>query len=70
MARACWPAFDACLFCLGVTSVGLAEAACRRVTYDLTLAAARSMVTEHWTGIEPVTTIHGIGALPRTLHLL
>jgi len=39
-----WPEFDACLFCLGVTSVGLAEAAYRRLTYDLTLAAARSMV--------------------------
>ena len=25
---------------------------------------------EHWTGMEPVTTIHDIGALPRTLHLL
>ena len=25
---------------------------------------------EHWTGMEPVTTIHDIGALPRTLRLL
>jgi len=39
-----WPEFDACLFCLGVTSVGLTEAVYRRLTYDLTLAAARSMV--------------------------
>lgn len=38
-----WPGFDACLFCLGVTSVGLSEAAYRHLTYDLTLAAARSM---------------------------
>ena len=38
-----WPAFDGCLFCLGVTSVGMAEAPYRRITYDLTLAAAGSM---------------------------
>jgi len=39
-----WREFDACLFCLGVTSVGMDEAAYRRITFDLTLAAARSMV--------------------------
>jgi uncharacterized protein YbjT (DUF2867 family) len=39
-----WAEFDACLFCLGVTSVGMDEAAYRRITFDLTLAAARSMV--------------------------
>ena len=38
-----WPEFDACLFCLGVTSVGMDEASYRRVTFDLTLAAARSI---------------------------
>jgi uncharacterized protein YbjT (DUF2867 family) len=38
-----WAGFDACLFCLGVTSVGMDEAAYRRITFDLTLAAARSM---------------------------
>jgi uncharacterized protein YbjT (DUF2867 family) len=38
-----WPEFDACLFCLGVTSVGMDEPAYRRITLDLTLAAARSM---------------------------
>lgn len=32
--------FDACFFCLGVTSVGMNEADYTRVTYDLTLAAA------------------------------
>jgi len=35
---------DACLFCLGVTSVGLSEAEYSRLTYDLTLAAARALV--------------------------
>jgi uncharacterized protein YbjT (DUF2867 family) len=34
---------DACLFCLGVSSVGMSEADYRRVTYDYTLAAARTI---------------------------
>jgi uncharacterized protein YbjT (DUF2867 family) len=33
--------FDACFFCLGVSSIGMDEAAYSRITYDLTLAAAR-----------------------------
>ncbi len=32
--------YNACFFCLGVSSVGMKEADYRRVTYDLTLAAA------------------------------
>lgn len=32
---------DACFFCLGVTSAGMSEPDYARVTYDLTLAAAR-----------------------------
>jgi uncharacterized protein YbjT (DUF2867 family) len=36
--------YDACFFCLGVSSVGMSEAEYRRVTYDLTLAAARVLV--------------------------
>jgi uncharacterized protein YbjT (DUF2867 family) len=36
---------DACFFCLGVSSVGKAEAQYTRLTYDLTLAAARAMVS-------------------------
>jgi uncharacterized protein YbjT (DUF2867 family) len=35
---------DACFFCLGVSSAGLSEDAYRRITYDLTLAAARTLV--------------------------
>jgi uncharacterized protein YbjT (DUF2867 family) len=31
---------DACFFCLGVTSAGMTEADYRRITYDVTLAAA------------------------------
>src|SRR5688572_14624678 len=37
-------ACDACFFCLGASSIGMSEAAYARVTYDLTMAAARVMV--------------------------
>jgi len=33
--------FDACFWCLGITSVGLNEAAYTLITYDFTMAAAR-----------------------------
>jgi len=33
---------DACLFCLGVSSTGMSEAAYTRITYDLTMAAAKA----------------------------
>jgi nucleoside-diphosphate-sugar epimerase len=36
--------FDACFFCLGVSSAGMAEADYRRLTYDLTMAAAKTLV--------------------------
>lgn len=35
---------DACFFCLGVSSAGMEESAYRRLTHDLTLAAAQAMV--------------------------
>lgn len=35
--------FDACFFCLGVSSVGMSEKDYRRVTYAITLAAARTL---------------------------
>jgi uncharacterized protein YbjT (DUF2867 family) len=37
-------ACEACFFCLGVSSAGMGEAEYRRVTYDLTLAVARTLV--------------------------
>jgi uncharacterized protein YbjT (DUF2867 family) len=37
-------AASACYFCLGVSSLGLDETTYTRLTYDLTLAAARAMV--------------------------
>lgn len=36
-------ACDVCFFCLGVSSIGLKEADYTRLTYDLTMAAARVM---------------------------
>jgi len=37
-------ACEACFFCLGVSSAGMAEKDYRRVTYDLTVAVARKLV--------------------------
>ena len=36
--------YNACFFCLGVTSVGLKEAAYHHLTYDLTMNMARTLV--------------------------
>jgi uncharacterized protein YbjT (DUF2867 family) len=36
--------YDACFFCLGVSSVGMNEADYRRVTHDFTLAAAQALL--------------------------
>jgi len=36
--------FDACFFCLGVSSIGMSEPAYTRLTCDLTLAVARTVV--------------------------
>jgi uncharacterized protein YbjT (DUF2867 family) len=52
--------YDACFFCLGVSSAGMSEADYRRVTYDLTLAAARTLAA-----LNPSMTliyISGMGA--------
>ncbi len=35
--------FDACFFCLGVSSVGMTEERYTRLTYDITLSAARTL---------------------------
>lgn len=36
--------YDACFFCLGVSSAGMSEADYTRVTYDLAMAAAQALV--------------------------
>lgn len=41
--RSRFAGLDACFFCLGVSAAGLSEAEYTRQTFDLTLAAARSM---------------------------
>src|SRR5215469_7077971 len=38
--------FDACFFCLGVSSLGMSEAEYRRVTYDLTMGLAEALVRQ------------------------
>ena len=35
--------FDACFFCLGISSAGMREEDYRRITYDFTMAAARAL---------------------------
>jgi uncharacterized protein YbjT (DUF2867 family) len=39
--------YDACFFCLGVSSVGMAEPDYRRITYDLTLSVARILAEQN-----------------------
>ncbi|MFJ4770826.1 NAD-dependent epimerase/dehydratase family protein [Streptomyces uncialis] len=39
--------YDACFFCLGVSSAGMTEEAYHRVTYDLTLTVARALCTHN-----------------------
>lgn len=36
--------FDACFFCLGVSSAGMSEEQYRRLTYDMTVSAAETLV--------------------------
>ncbi|MEU4341889.1 epimerase [Nocardia sp. NPDC023852] len=38
------PGYDACLFCLGTSAVGMSETDYRTITYDYTLAAARALL--------------------------
>jgi len=39
--------YDACFFCLGVSSAGMKEADYRRITYDIAVAAARTLVEQN-----------------------
>lgn len=36
--------FDACFFCLGISSAGMSEAEYKRITYDITIAAAQTLL--------------------------
>ena len=44
---------DACFFCLGISSTGMSEEAYRRITYDITIAAAEALLRHNsqWTFI-------------------
>jgi uncharacterized protein YbjT (DUF2867 family) len=50
--------YDACFFCLGVSSVGMKEPEYRRVTYDLTLAAAGAVLRA---GVGTLVYVSGAG---------
>lgn len=39
--------YDACLFCLGISSVGMTEDAYRRITLDMTVAAAKAVLARN-----------------------
>lgn len=39
--------YDACFFCLGITSVGMTEEAYRRITHDFTVAAAKALLARN-----------------------
>ena len=43
--------YDACLFCLGVSAVGMKEVEYRRVTFDLTMAGARAVLRANPVGM-------------------
>lgn len=49
--------FDACFFCLGVSAAGMTEKEYHRLTYDLTLAAAETLV-----GLNPRMTFCYVSA--------
>jgi uncharacterized protein YbjT (DUF2867 family) len=51
--------YDACYFCLGVSSAGMSEAAYRHITYDFTLAAARPFAEANPNGT--FTYVSGMG---------
>ena len=51
---------DICFYCVGVTAVGLDESAYSRLTYDVTLAVARTYLSANSTGV--FCYISGAGA--------
>lgn len=50
--------YDTCFFCLGVSAVGMNEADYRRITFDLTLNAANTLLRHH---IETFIYVSGQG---------
>jgi len=60
---------DACFFCLGVSSIGMSEAEYRRLTYDLTLAVARTVArhTSHTASRTTFVYVSGAGTGGRAM---
>jgi uncharacterized protein YbjT (DUF2867 family) len=54
--------YDACIFCLGVSSVGMKADEYRRVTYDITMAAARAVVEANPMSAGGATFVYVSGA--------
>jgi uncharacterized protein YbjT (DUF2867 family) len=55
--------YDACFFCLGVSSMGMKEEQYRRVTFDLTMVAARTLLRQNpTTASSGMTFIYVSGA--------
>jgi uncharacterized protein YbjT (DUF2867 family) len=53
--------YDACFFCLGVSSFRMKEAEYRRVTYDITMSAARAVERENSAGGMTFIYVSGAG---------
>ena len=53
--------YDACFFCLGVSSAGMNEEAYRRMTHDLTISVARTLAR-----LNPRMTCTPLGDLSST----
>jgi uncharacterized protein YbjT (DUF2867 family) len=39
--------YDACFYCLGISSIGMTETAYRRITYDMPLVAAQTLMRDN-----------------------
>lgn len=58
---------DACFFCLGVSSNGMKEADYRRVTYDITMAAAAAVAGQNPAAVFVYVSGVGADATSRTM---
>jgi uncharacterized protein YbjT (DUF2867 family) len=59
--------YDACFFCLGVTSVGMTEEAYRRITYDMAVATAKAVLARNPSMKFVLVTGAGTDASSRTM---
>jgi len=59
--------YDACYFCLGISSVGMTEEAYRRITYDMPVAAAKAVLARNPSMRFVLVTGAGTDAASRTM---